>query len=288
MRVVGLLICLAALVVALPGLAWGQATPTPTASQTPTATPTPTPSATPTPEPTPTPEEEKQARLRKRPVVKRVYRDFRRDGKIESCEHSRKALQRTLESVGDEFAVDFPDFRPAVKAAIKDWKSGDCPEAEAAPTATPSPSSTPAPTSTPSATPVPSTPTPSTDSGSIPAPPPVKPSKTPKPPKAKPSPPSEGDVTPVQPSPTPVPTAAPPPQEAQLVVTRPGSDPNLLVPALLLAVALAGLAIAGGTAAAARRGGSGHLAGWGHAWREAGYRASGAWSDFGDWLRLGR
>ena len=33
---------------------------------------------------------------------------------------------------------------------------------------------------------------------------------------------------------------------------------------------------------------TGHLAGWTHSWREAGYRASGAWGDFSDWLRLGR
>jgi hypothetical protein len=58
------------------------------------------------------------------------------------------------------------------------------------------------------------------------------------------------------------------------------------VPALLLGLALLGLAVAGGTAAAARRGGP--FAGWGHAWREATYRATGAWGDFGDWLRLGR
>ena len=33
---------------------------------------------------------------------------------------------------------------------------------------------------------------------------------------------------------------------------------------------------------------SGRFPGWGHAWREASYRATGAWGDFGDWLRLGR
>jgi hypothetical protein len=95
-------------------------------------------------------------------------------------------------------------------------------------------------------------------------------------------------VTPVQPAPTPAPTAAPPPapQEAQLVVTRPAGDRNLVLPALLLLAALLGLALLGGSALVSRDGG--RLAGWGHAWREAAYRATGAWSDFGDWLRLGR
>jgi hypothetical protein len=91
----------------------------------------------------------------------------------------------------------------------------------------------------------------------------------------------------VQPAPTPAPaTPAPAPQDAQLVVTRPDEDASLLLPMLLLAAALLGLAVAGGSAIAARR--DGRLAGWGHAWREAGYRATGAWGDFSDWLRVGR
>ena len=108
------------------------------------------------------------------------------------------------------------------------------------------------------------------------------------PPSKTPTPPSEGDVAPVQPTATPTPTPTPtPPAEAQLVVTRPhAEDANLTVPALLLAAALLGLAAAGGTAIYARR--TGRLQGWGHAWREASYRATGAWSDFSDWLRLGR
>jgi hypothetical protein len=92
-------------------------------------------------------------------------------------------------------------------------------------------------------------------------------------------------VAPVQPTATPVPVA-PAPTEPQLAVTSPPGDPNLLLPALLLAAALIGLALLGASALAARRGG--RLAGWGHAWREAAYRTTGAWGDFSDWLRLGR
>jgi hypothetical protein len=68
-------------------------------------------------------------------------------------------------------------------------------------------------------------------------------------------------------------------------VTRPAGDRSLLVPALLLAAALLGAALLTASVLAARRG---RFAGWGHAWREASYRATGAWGDFGDWLRLGR
>ncbi len=210
-----------------------------------------------------------------------MYRDYRQDGKIDNCKHSRKALKRTLQSISDEFDADFPDFREAVKAAIKDWDKKRCAEQNAQPTPTP----TPVPTSTPAppvATVAPPPPPPS-NNGTLGG----GGSSTPSPPKATATPPSENDVTPVQPTATPTPVATvPPPAAPQLAVTRPGQDPNLLVPALLLAAALLGLAAAGGAAIYARR--SGHFAGFNHAWREAGYRASGAWGDFSDWLHLGR
>src|ERR687895_2023646 len=118
-----------------------------------TPTPTPTPTTTPTPSPTPTPAEieeaERKEALRKRKVVRRVYADFRRDGRIDNCDHSRTALKRTLESITDDFDADFPDFRPAVRAAIKDHDKERCEEPEPTATATPSPTTTPAPTSTP-------------------------------------------------------------------------------------------------------------------------------------------
>jgi hypothetical protein len=278
-RWAGILIVLAALV-AVPS-AWAQE-PTPSA--------TPSPSATPTPAPTPTPEEIEEAarkeKLRKRKIVRRVYQDFQRDGRIDNCDHSPTALKRTLESITDEFEADFPDFREAVKAAIKDHDKERCAE-EPEPTATPTPS--PSPTPAPTTTPAPSTPPPSSDSGDLPdlggggggggggaKPPPAD----------TPPPASEGDVTPVQPQATPAPTPVPPAAEPQLAVVRPDGDRSLLLPAILLAAALAGLALLAASALAARR--SERLAGWAHAWREAAYRATGAWGDFGDWLRLGR
>jgi hypothetical protein len=271
-------------------------------AQEPTASPTvsPSPTATPTPEPTPTPEEIEEAkrkeRLRKRKIVRRVYADYQRDGRIDNCDHSRAALKRTLESITDKFNTDFPDFREAVKAAIKDHDKERCEEEQAAaeetPTPTPTPTATPTPAPT-SSPPVATTPPPaSTDSGDLPnldsgaggsgggrngggsSPAPET------------TPPTESDVAPVQPQGTPAPTVVPPTTEPQLAVVSPDGDSNLLLPALLLAAALAGLGLLGASALAARR--SGRLAGWGHSLREASYRASGAWGDFGDWLRLGR
>jgi hypothetical protein len=269
-RLLGVLLAVATMVVVLATAAFAQSTPTPTATVTQvTPTPTPSPTATPTPTvtptPTPDPAEEKKAKLRKRTVVKRVYRDYRDDGRIDNCKHSRKALKRTLQSISDSFDADFPDFREAVKAAIEDWDKKRCQaEAQATPTPSPTPSSTPAPTSTP-----------------IPSTPPPPPSSSGTLPDLGDSNGNHGGGA------TPPSSTATPPGEGQLVVTRPhAEDANLAVPGLLLAAALLGLAGAVGTAIYARR--TGRLQGWGHAWREASYRANGAWGDFSDWLRLGR
>src|SRR6185436_5349783 len=129
-RMLGAVLAVAAIVAVSATPASAQ-TPTPTPTPTPTVTPTPTPTVTPTP--TPDPVEEKKERLRKRKVVKRVYRDYRQDGLIDNCRHSRLALKRTLQSISDECEADFPDFREAVKAAIKDWDKDRC-EREAEPT----------------------------------------------------------------------------------------------------------------------------------------------------------
>lgn len=272
MRVRLLVLAVAAIVVVLAAPASGQE-----------ITPTPTPTPTVTPEPTPTPREVKQAELRKRKDVKRVYRDYEADGELKTCVHKRLALKRTLRSVDDLYDVDYPEFKPTLEAAIEDYSEEvrRCEEEEAEAEETPTP--TPVPQTTPDPTPVPAPPPSNPDSGDVPDfgggggggnddPPPRDP---------EPAPPTEGEVAPVQPSPT----AVPPPVEPQLAVTRPG-DSNLLIPALLLAAALLGLGLTGASALAARRGG--RLAGWGHAWREAAYRTTGAWGDFSDWLRLGR
>ena len=271
MRVRLLVLAVAAIVVVLAAPASGQE-----------ITPTPTPTPTVTPEPTPTTREVKQAELRKRKDVKRVYNEWELDGELKTCVHKRLALKRTLRSVDDLYDVDYPEFKPTLEAAIEDYAEEvrRCEEEEAEAEETPTP--TPVPPTTPDPTPVPAPPPSTPDSGDVPDfgggggggnddPPPRDP---------EPAPPAESDIAPV-------PTAVPPPApvEPQLAVTRPG-DSNLLVPALLLAAALLGLGLTGASALAARRGG--RLAGWGHAWREAAYRTTGAWGDFSDWLRLGR
>ena len=263
---------------------------------------TPTPTATPTPSPTPTPEEiaeaERKEKLRKRKVVRRVYKDYEDNARIDNCDHSRTALKRTLQSITDEFDTDFPDFREAVKAAIKNHDAERCEQEQEDAQETPAPSTTPSPTTTPAPTSPPpaATPAPTTDSGDLPDLGGGAGSSGgggdgggsgSKPPATDTSPaPREGDVAPVQPEATPAPTTPVAPAAPQLAVVRPDGDRSLAVPAILLAAALAGLALLAATPFAARH--SDRFAGWGHSVREASYRATGAWGDFGDWLRLGR
>jgi hypothetical protein len=267
----------------------------PVATPTPSTEPSPTPEASPTPTPTPTPEEEarakRDARDRKSKPVRRIYRDFERDGRIDDCDHTRKALRRALRSVKDSYAEENPDFKDALKAAIERHDKGKCVEV-APPTETPTPAPAPAPapgTGTPPSTTPPA-------AAPISPPPPVSTPQSGKLPdfgvgggSTQVTPlPGENAIpegTPVPPAATPAPSAAPP-QPPRLVVTRASADPNLFVPGTLLAIALLGLLFTGLSAVAARR--SGRLAAVGHAWREAWWRASGTWTEFTDWLRTGR
>jgi hypothetical protein len=290
-RLTGVLASVALTLAAAPAaLAQG---PLPTTTPTPTPTASPAPSATPTP--TPTPEEqaraERDAKDRKAKLVKRIYRDFEKDGRIDDCDHTERALKRARRSIEDSYAEEYPDFRDALTAALERHRDGKCVEA----TPTPSPTASPAPGGT----------------GTTPAPPPAATTAPPPPPSSTPdsgtlpgfgggstggskgggsgkdtfTPPGEGDI-PEGTLPSPTPTATPQALPPKLVVTRAGTAPSLFVPGSLLAIALLGLLIAAMTGLFAKR--TGRLAGVGHAWREASWRASGTWSEFTDWLRTGR
>jgi hypothetical protein len=205
-----------------------------------------------------------------------VYRDYKRDGIIAACDHTRKDLRRTLKTIRPQFEEEFPDFRDAVRAAINQHDRHKCTQPTPTPTSTPAPTTpAPAPSSPPPATPAPAP--------AVPAPIPA-PSRTPnKPPKTSPTPQATVPPAPT-PTPSPPPTAAQ--QEAQAVVSRPGQQSSLLVPAILLAFVVLGSAIAGASALLGER--SPRFAAMGQAWREAAFRTGGTWGNFTDWLRLGR
>jgi hypothetical protein len=110
------------------------ATAAPAAAQDPTPTPTPSPTATPTPSatpsPTPTPEEERDERDRESKSVRRIYRDFERDGRIDDCDHTVKALKKARRSIEDSYKEEYPDFRDALTAALDRHDAGRCEEQE--------------------------------------------------------------------------------------------------------------------------------------------------------------
>jgi cobalamin biosynthesis Mg chelatase CobN len=223
-------------------------------------------------------------------AVKKVYRDFRDDGVIEACDHTEKALQKTLDELPAEADVETPDLRPALEAAIEQVQENDCPE----PTPTPSPSPAPTATAAPTSTPAPAPTTDPDDSlGSV------------TPPGGNDggggNPPSNQDVTPVDPSVTPVPPAttpapaAPPAAEPSGPAATPvpayrNADDAVPVSLLVLAGMIALLALLALLYAALSRLGWGEkrLAGIRRAGREARFRAGGTWGDFADWIRVGR
>jgi cobalamin biosynthesis Mg chelatase CobN len=225
-------------------------------------------------------------------AVKKVYRDYRDDGVIEACDHTRKALQRTLDDLPPEADIETPDLRPALEAAIEQVKDDNCPEPT--PTATPSPSATPAPTAAPAPTTAPA-PTPDDSLGSG-TPPPSGGGGG----GGGGNPPSSQDVTPLDPSVTPVPEATPPaavtpPAEPSGPAATPApvyvnADDGVPIPLLVLAGLLALVALLALVYAALSRLGWGErrLAGIRRAWREATFRAGGTWGDFADWMRAGR
>ncbi|MDA0182431.1 hypothetical protein OJ997_19135 [Solirubrobacter phytolaccae] len=211
-------------------------------------------------------------------AVKLIYEDYRRDGKIDVCEHERADLEDALDTIEPDFDTDYPDFREAIEAGIQRHDNGRC-DATATPTATATATATASATATATASPDDGTLPPpdddsgGTDDGAIP------------PTDDGTGTPEDGTLPPeatatVAPSVTPVPTVAPattplPSVTPGLVSTKADSS-KLLIPGVLVALAFIGalaLLIFGRNSPA---------------WREAAFRTRTTWADFTDWLRLGR
>ena len=228
--------------------------------------------------------------------VELVYRDYRDDGVIDACDHTKKALKKTLDQLPAEADIETPDLRPALEAGIEQLEQEEC---EPEPTPTPEPTATPAPV-----TPAPVTPAPAV------TPPPVTTPSDPDSSNVAPLPggggggggnggndnqPGAGEVEPLPsetpaPAVTPVPPAEPtgPPAEPTKVFVN--EDDGLPIPLIVLggiAVLCALLALL--YALLSRLGWADRaLTPVRRSWREARFRAGGTWGDFADWMRLGR
>lgn len=192
---------------------------------------------------------------------------------LDACTFTQADLQAALAGIPAELRETVPDIRRAIEDGIASHANGECEGVE--PTASNGTATTPG-----AATPPPVT-TPTTPEGAAVTPGAATPDA------------GAGAATPG--TTTPAPGTATPAPAADGTVTTPGAQqPGVArdrTPLLVGLVALGALLVL-----ALALWGLARLRGWDppflarvrHAWGEAGYRATSTWSEFTDWLRLGR
>lgn len=186
----------------------------------------------------------------------RVYGEYQSSGAIDPCRFSEQELQEAKSQVPNDIEAYAPDFPNAIQGALESRAGGACDEDAA----------------------------PATDEGGAAAP-------TATPPATPGTPAAPGST--VTPGPTPDPTAAPAAADQAIAKTAQAdraSDAG--TPAPVVALGLLGALLALGGLAY----GIAHWLAWDprwaqrtrHAVAEAGWRAGNTWSEFADWVRLGR
>jgi hypothetical protein len=195
-------------------------------------------------------------------AFKDIFGTYRRSGTVDACKWSAKQLADAKRQVPNDIDQYAPDFPNALDDALQKRASGACSKTAAAAPATSTPASAP-----------PASPTATTG---------VPPGTTPAAPGSS------------SPAPQPAPTSKPAPAVADNAILAASksrsSDAGIPAPLVALAVIGALMALAAALYALARwwawepR----WLVRWRHAGAEAGWRASGSWAEFMDWVRLGR
>lgn len=211
----------------------------------------------------------------KAPLVTQVYLVYQQNGKVPPCTFTATELKQALGQVTPDIKQYAPDFEDAIRTALEARAAGAC--GKKGGSGSSSSSGTPAaaggtggPTTTTQAAPT------TTQAGST---------------TTQAAAPTTATTTP-QPDPTVTPAPAVNDDAIPAAATGPvssGAD-DAPAPLLVLAVMLGVLLVLAGLWAAARWFGFDPpwLARWRHATQEAGWRASAAWSEFADWVRLGR
>jgi len=213
-------------------------------------------------------------------AVKQVYKVYQSTGRIDPCAFSSSVLNTALKQIGPQSNQYAPDFREAIKTALEQRAAGACDKKKKSSTST-TPATAAAPTSSGGST-TPSSSEPATQAGAT-----AQPAVTTQAPGAS------------QPStltPQPDPAVNPAPAVADDAIPAAASSPtgsgadDTPAPLLVLALMLGLLLVLGALWALARWLGFDPpwLSRWRHASQEAGWRASAAWSEFTDWVRLGR
>ena len=183
----------------------------------------------------------------------KIFHDYQQTGKIDPCKYSQGDLQSAQSQVPNDVEAYAPDFPNALQAALEARAGGGC------------------------------------HSGGKAAPAPVAPA-APTPTTAAPQP-TPGVTT----TPAPAADPAPAPAAADQAIARTAaaahnSDAGVPAPVVALAV-IGGLLALGGLLY-----GLAHWLAWDPRWAqrarfamaEAGWRAGNTWSEFADWVRLGR
>jgi hypothetical protein len=191
-----------------------------------------------------------------------IFRAYQQHGKIDPCAFSDAQLQSAAKHVPNDIEAYAPDFPNALQAAIEARAGGACKTSAGATSGTPGATGTPGGT-------------PGTPGGT-----------------AAPATPAPAGAT-VTPGPTPEPTAAPAASDQAIARSaRLVRDSNAGTPAPVVALGVLGLLLALGGLVY----GLAHWLAWDprwsrsarHALGEAGWRAGNTWSEFTDWVRLGR
>ena len=192
-----------------------------------------------------------------------VFKEYQSTGKINPCKHSEAELKSALSNIPNDIDAYAPDFRTALQGALEVRTAGGCDKSGGAASG-----GTAAPGASGQGTPPGATPTPT--------------STTPAP---------AGST--VTPAPKPDPTAAPAANDRAIVDTARAaqtSDAGTPAPVVALGVLGALLALGGLLYGLA------HWLAWDPRWAqrtrhglaEAGWRVGSTWSEFADWVRLGR
>jgi hypothetical protein len=194
----------------------------------------------------------------------RVFTAYQKTGTIDPCAFNDATLTKAKNQVPNDIEAYAPDFPNALQAAIEARAGGACKTGAGGTPGTPGATGAPGAGATPG-----------TPGGS-----------------AAPAAPAPAGAT-VTPGPTPEPTAAPAASDQAIARTaRLVRDSNAGTPAPVVALGVLGLLLALGGLVY----GLAHWLAWDprwsrsarHALGEAGWRAGNTWSEFTDWVRLGR
>lgn len=208
-----------------------------------------------------------------------VYKDFQKDGVVDACKFSAAQLKEAREKITPDIEQYAPDFPAAVTLALESRTNGNCAKKPAAGGGTKEDSG---------AAVAPST---GGDSGS--AAPSTGSSAGAPVASGTPAPAATAQAQTPQPNPAPAPAAAAADGAIkQAALAEPTSGRSDGLPAAVVGLgALAGFLAVPAIAWLIARALAWEPRSWPrvrHAWQEAGWRMSGTWADFTDWVRLGR